>query len=120
MLFAEIFYSTFWVSMISIIWFYTDTVLHYTQLLGIAVEMRLDYMSYIIENPERYFPDYLHEKSLETTDNIIKFLAKLFSCPFCLTFWLAVLSSLVYSKAIIIAPVYVMSLLIILQIKRML
>ncbi len=106
--------------MISIIWFYTDIVLHYTQLLGIATEMRLDYMSYVIENPDRYFPDYLHEKSLDINDNVIKFLAKLISCPFCLIFWLAVLSSLVYSTAIIIAPVYVLSLFVILQTKRML
>lgn len=120
MLIAEIFYSTFWVSMISILWFYTDTVLHYTQVLGIATEMRLDYMSFIIENPDRYFPDYLHEKSLESNDSIAKFLAKLVSCPFCLLAWFAILSAIVCSKLIIIAPVYVLSLFIVLQIRKML
>lgn len=120
MLIAEIFYSTFWVSMISIIWFYTDTFLHYTQLLGIATEMRLDYMSYVIENPDRYFPNYLHEKSLECNDNVVKFLAKLISCPFCLLTWLALFASVFCSTMIIIAPVYVLSLFIVLQTKRML
>lgn len=120
MLIPEIFYSTFWVSMISIIWFYTDVVLHYSQLLGIAVELRLNYMSFIIENPERYFPDYLHEKSLDSNDNIIKFLAKLVSCPFCLLSWLAIGAAMCCDSFIIAAPVYVISLFINLQIKKML
>ena len=119
MLTEEIFYSTFWISMISIIWFYTDTFLHYAQFLGIATEMRLDYMSFIIEHPDRYFPDYLYEKSLKTQDGVIKFLAKLISCPFCLLMWLAVLSSIIYLNVIITAPVYVLSLFIVLQIKKM-
>lgn len=120
MLFVEIFYSTFWVSMISILWFYTDIVLHYTQLLGIATEMRLDYVSFVIEHPNRYFPEYLYEKSLESQDNFIKFLAKLISCPFCLLSWLALLASIAYCNIIIIAPVYVLSLFIVLQTRRML
>ena len=120
MLIAEIFYSTFWVCMISIIWFHTDTFLHYTQLLGIAVQLRLDYMSFIIEHPDKYFPDYLYELSLNSDDNVVKYLAKLISCPFCLLVWLAAISSVICNNFIITAPVYVMSLFVMLQIKRML
>lgn len=119
MLFVEIFYSTFWISMISIIWFYTDVVLQYSQLLGICLETRLDYMSFIIEHPDKYFPDYLHEKSLECNDNVLKFLAKLVSCPFCLLVWLSLIASVVVGELKLMAPIYVLSLAIVLQIRRM-
>lgn len=119
MLLTEIFYSTFWVSMISIIWFYTDWFVHYGQLLGFAINLRLEYLSYVIENPDSYFPDFLYEKSLASDDHIIKFLAKVVSCPFCLITWLSVGASFVYGDFIMTAPVYILSLFIVLQIKRM-
>ncbi len=119
MLIAEIFYSTFWISMISIIWFYTDWFIHYSQLLGISVDLRLDYLSYVIENPDRYFPDFLHEKSLESSDSVLKFLGKIVSCPFCLLVWLSLFAALMYGEFIITAPIYVLSLFIVLQTKKM-
>lgn len=116
----EIFYSVFWISMFSVIWFYTDFVIHYAQLLGICLEMRLDYMSYVIDNPDKYFPDYLYDKSLSSDDSVIKFAAKIISCPFCLLVWLSMLAAIICSNFIIAAPIYVISLFVTLQIKRML
>jgi hypothetical protein len=117
---VEIFYSTFWVSAFSVIWFYTDWFIHYTQLFGIAENQRLKYISFIAENPDKYFPDFLHEMSLHTDNKIIKFILKLVSCPLCLSFWLSGITALVYTNASIIAPVYIISLFILLQIKKML
>ena len=89
------------------------------QLFGIAVDMRLEYISFVIENPDKYFPDFLYEKSLNDSDPIFKFFAKMASCPFCLLTWLSVLASLVCSSSVIIAPVYILSLFVILQIKKL-
>lgn len=119
MLLEEIFYSTFWISAISIIWFYTDWFIQYSQLLDIAEETQLKYFSYIIENPYGNFTDFLYEQSLLTSDKYTKFLYKLLSCPFCLLLWLSIFVSEMYGHIIIAAPVYVLSLVIVLQIKRM-
>lgn len=120
MLIAEIFYSTFWISMISIIWFYTDWFIHYSQILGIGMELRLDYLSFVIENPDRYFPDFLYEKSLESEDSILRFLGKIVSCPFCLLVWMSLVAAFISGEFVVTAPIYVLSLLIVLQTKRML
>lgn len=119
MLLEEIFYSTFWISAISIIWFYTDWFIQYSQLLGIAEKTQLEYFSYVIENPYGYFTDFLYEQSLKTDDKCTKFLYKLLSCPLCLLFWLAIFASEICGHLVIAAPVYVLSLVIVLQIKRM-
>ena len=120
MLMVELFYCSFWISAISIIWFYTDWFIHYSQLLGIAEEFRLRYSTFIRNNPEKYFPDFLFELSLKTNNRYIKFIYKLVSCPFCLLCWLALGSSLFCSTVALAAPIYVFSLLIVLQIKKML
>lgn len=120
MLIVEIFYCTFWISAISVLWFYTDWFIHYSQLLGFAEDFRLRYTTYIRNNPDKYFPDFLFDLSLKTNNRYIKFIYKLVSCPFCLLFWLAFGSSLFCSTIATAAPIYILSLLIVLQIKKML
>jgi hypothetical protein len=120
MLIVEIFYCTFWISAISIIWFYTDWFIHYSQLLKIAENVRLKYTFFIKNNPTKYFPDFLYELSMNTSNRYFKFLLKLISCPLCLIFWLSAIFALANSNIIIAAPVYILSLFIVLQIKRML
>ena len=120
MLMVEIFYSVFWISALSVIWFYTDWFVPYTQLFGIFENIRLQYANFIKNNPTSYFPDFLYQQSLNTDNKLIKFVYKLVSCPFCLIFWLSVSSSLIYCEPIITAPVYILSLFIVLQIKKML
>lgn len=119
MLIVEIFYCTFWVSAISIVWFCTDWLLHYSQLFGFAKNTRINYELFIKQNPDKYFPDFLFEESLFCKNRFIKFLYKLLSCPFCLIAWLSLISSFICSNFIIAAPTYVLSLFIVLQIKKM-
>ena len=120
MLMVEIFYCTFWISTISVLWFYTDWFIHYSQLLGIAENLRLQYTTFIKNNSDKYFPDFLFDLSLKTNNKYIKFIYKLVSCPFCLLFWLAFASSLSCSTVATAAPIYILSLFIVLQIKKML
>ena len=114
-----IFHLSCFVSTISIIWFYTDTFLYYSQLFEIFESDRLQYVSYVSKNPDKYFPDFLHEKGLRAENKFAKFLYKLISCPFCLIFWLSVGSSLICNNLLLIAPTYVISLFINLQIKKL-
>ena len=120
MLMVEIFYCTFWISAISVLWFYTDWFIHYSQLIGIAEDFRLRYTTFIQNNPDKYFPDFLFNLSLKTNNRYIKFVYKLISCPFCLLFWLALISSFFCSTIAAAAPIYILSLFIVLQIKKML
>jgi hypothetical protein len=117
---VEIFYCTFWVSAAAIVWFYTDWITDYCQLLQIAHQLRLDYLTYLIENPGSFFPDFLYEQALtKTNDPAIKFIAKLGNCPFCLLPWLSLIAAIMTRDLSLAAPVYVLSLFIVLQIKRM-
>jgi hypothetical protein len=120
MLLQEIFYSTFWISMFSVIWFYTDWFVHYSTFFGVAGKLLLEYVCFVAENQHKYFPDFLYEKTLNIDNQIIKFAGKLLSCPLCLHVWLALGAAIVYGNLIIAAPVYILSLLIVFQIKKML
>jgi len=119
MLVEQIFYSIFWVSTISVIWFCTDWFVHYSQLFKIWENMRLLYTSHILKNKDDFFPEFLYKQSLKTNNRIHKFLLKLISCPFCLNFWLAVIAGTICKNVLVIGPVYVLSLFILLQIKKM-
>lgn len=117
---SVIFYLSSFVSTFAIVWFYTDTFLYYSQLLGIFENIRLQYTSFINKNPDKYFPDFLHEKGLTFENRFIKFLCKLVSCPFCLIFWLSLFSSLYVSNILLTAPIYITSLIVTFGIKKML
>ena len=120
MQFDELFYSVSWVSFILIVWFYTDTLFYYTQLLGIWDETRYKYGAYISQNPNKFFPDFLYKQSLEQHNRCIKFSYKLLSCPFCIGFWLSLLASFMCSSLLLTAPIYVVSMLVVLGIKKLL
>jgi hypothetical protein len=116
----EIFYSVFWISAISIIWFYTDAFLHYSRLFRLWIDLRLEYLAYIALNPNKYFPDFLSEKSNQITNAAGRFVYKLLSCVFCVTAWLSIFAGIIYKEPIIIGPVYVLSLFVTLQIRNQL
>ncbi len=116
---AQIFYSVFWISAISVVWFYTDWFVHYTQLFGIFEQMRNKYLSYIAENPDKYFPDFLHTESMGTSNRLKKFAYKIVSCPFCLLVWFALGAAWYCSDIKIAAPIYILSLFITLQIRKL-
>lgn len=115
---VQIFYCSFWISAISIVWFYTDWFIHYSQLFAVAEDVRLRYLSFIIENPGKYFPDFLYMLSLQTDQRLVKFVYKLLSCPFCLLIWMSIIAALLCSNLIIAAPIYVVSLFTVLQIRN--
>ena len=119
MLTVEIFYGVFWVSAISVVWFCTDWFIYYSQLFNFAKITRLEYEFFIKQNPNKYFPDFLFEKSLDSNNRFKRFMYKMLSCPFCLMAWLSLIASFICSAFIIAAPVYVISLFILLQIKKM-
>lgn len=119
MRFGEIFYSVFWISSISIIWFYTDAFLHYSRLFKMWITLRLEYLAFIALYPDKFFPDFLSEKLSSSKWSIIVFLGKLLGCPACLTAWLALIAGLVCQDMIIIGPVYVLSLATIYQIRNL-
>ena len=115
-----IFYLSSFVSTFAIVWFYTDTFLYYSQLLGIFEDTRLQYTAFINKSPDKYFPDFLYEQGLLSKNKFIKFLCKLVSCPFCLILWLSLFSSLFVSNVLLTAPIYITSLTITFGIKKLL
>ena len=115
---VEIFYYSFWISTLMVIWFQTDWFIHYSQLFGVMEDLRLKYTSFIKDNPSKYMPDFFYEKALMTSNKYKKFLYKLISCPFCLGFWLAVIASFCIGNFLTTAPIYIISLLVLLQIKK--
>ena len=120
MLLQEIFYSISWICMISTIWFYTDWFIDYCTLLGVLRNTTLEFFSFIAENPNKYFPDFLYEKALAKDNQCLKFLAKLATCPLCMLVWLSVAASIFCGNLLAAAPIYIISLLIVLQIKNLL
>lgn len=116
--FNEIFYSVFWISAVGVVWFYTDWFIHYTQLLNVAKKTRIKYTRYIIENPKSYFPNYLCSLCENVNNPWLKFVTKMSCCEFCLLWWLSTFAGLWHANLLIIAPVYIISLIIVLQIKR--
>jgi len=115
----QIFYSVFWISAVSIIWFYTDTLLHYSRLFKIWVKLRLDYLAFISINPNKFFPEFLSDRLSCSKWPIIIFVGKLISCPACSTVWLSILAGMVCDNPIIIGPIYVLSLFVIYQIRNL-
>ena len=119
MLIVELFYCVFWVSLVSVVWFYTDTVLYYTQLFNICENTRLKFTKYIKDNPDKYFPDFLYKQSAYSNNRLWKFVLKLASCPFCLIFWLSFVGSLLVQNLLLLAPIYILSMFLVLGIKKM-
>ena len=119
MLATKIFYSGCWISMICILWFYTDFFVQYIQLLGIGSNLLSKYTIHITENPDNYFPDFLYINSLSSQNKFTIFISKLISCPFCLICWLSAIGAIVCSDIVALAPIYLLSLSITFQIKRM-
>ncbi len=118
--FEFIFFCTLWISAISIIWFYTDWFIHYTQLFDIFEDFRKKYIDFIENNQEKYFPDFLHSLSLseQSNCNFKRFAFKIASCPFCLLFWVSLLSCFAMNHPLCAAPVYVFSLILTLYVRK--
>ena len=120
MVFENIFSSVCWIVLFLIIWFQTDWIYHYCKLFGIFKKFQSSFTDYIAKEPDSYFPDYLNHQLIKVNYPILDFVASLLNCPFCLTFWLCLASVYPFHLDIIsIAPVYVLSLVTFLGIKRL-
>lgn len=110
MLSSEFFFSIFWLSTISLVWFNTDWFIHYSELFGIFTTTKEEYKLYIERYPEKYFPDFLHQISLNKEQKVLKFVMKLVSCPFCLLLWMSIITALLFLTLKHAAPLYIGSL----------
>ena len=119
MLFINFFLGTSWVAAFGVIWFCTDWFIHYSQLLGCFENTRLKYLTFITNNPDKYFPDFLYKQSLLLSNRYAKFMFKLASCPFCLLAWASIIIAYLFGQLILAAPIYLASLLILLVIKKL-
>lgn len=119
MLSMDFFYCLFWISGFAVIWFYTDWFVYYTQLFGIAENTRLEYSKFVRHNKDKYFPDFLYEKSFKTDNRFAKFFLKLLGCPYCITLWFSIIGAFVLNNLVLIAPLYILSLFIFLQIRKL-
>ena len=120
MLLVELFYSFFWCSTISFVWFYTDFFLYYAQLFNVFTKTRLSYQSFLLSNPNSYFSDFLFQRSLNEDNRFKKFCLKLLSCSLCLPFWLALILSLIAGNILLTAPIYITTICFLLGIKHLL
>lgn len=119
MLLEQIFYGCFWISAISILWFYTDWFVYYAELLGIFGNIRREYATYIANNPDSFFSSFLYIYTINNSNKIYRFIFKLLDCPFCLILWLSLIWCLCISQLKLLGPIYVISLSIVLKIRNL-
>lgn len=120
MLFIELFYGVFWSTMLLVIWFNTDAFIYYSQLLGTFENSRLKFSASKAENKVLYFSDFLAIQSFNEGNKFKKFIFKLLGCCLCLNVWITIATCLIFSNLWLLAPTYIISLLLYLGIKRLL
>ena len=108
---SEFFLTVFWIATIGIVWFYTDVVKHNLSLFNILEATQVRYASFVKQNPYKYFPDFVFENTKHCS-RVVRFLASLQACPYCLLFWLSVIGATLTMSVQMTAPVYVCSLVI--------
>ena len=120
MLWENIFYSSCWTIAFLIIWFKTDWILHYCQLFNVFKNFTNDMLVFIVKKGNLYFPDYMYEKIIESSNNrLLTFFGKLLNCPLCVGVWLSGIFSFLFGLGYPgIAPTYVISMFIYYQIKK--
>lgn len=116
MVWVQLFYGVFWISLILIIWFKTDTVIYYCRLFGAFDDFTEEYSIFITETPTAYLPNFLHDKLIKMPYKTLHFVAGLISCPYCVSFWLALITTFALDISLInVAPLYVLSLFVFIQ-----
>lgn len=85
------------------IWFHTTAFIEYMKLFKLTNLFRINkYIDYKNINPEISYIDFLAIKNPN-------FFTKLFSCPYCLNFWLTLLSTVLFNNFIIFPLIYMSS-----------
>ena len=105
---SNVLLSLFLNTTILIVWFLTNAYYEYT--FKIFPFLFKNYHNYIKNNSFIYFTEYLENNST--------YLNKLLSCPFCIGFWTALISCLIYNCLIYVCVIYIGSLLLFFIIKK--
>ena len=95
-----------WILTILIVWFNTDALVHYLQLINLFENTRLNYIIFLKDRPTSYFPDFLYTVSLKINNRSVKFIFKLLSCPFCLGIWLSLVVCIITMQPMYYFPVF--------------
>jgi hypothetical protein len=122
MLIIELFYGVFWSTMFLVIWFNTDAFIYYSQLFNVFENSRLKFSAFLFkpENKFLYYPDFLASQALKEENRFKKFVFKLLSCYLCLNVWITIFVCIFLTNLMLIAPIYLISLVLYLGIKRLL
>lgn len=110
MILLEFFYSMCWINLIMLTWFVTDAAYSYLTLFNCLTKLRLRFAVYLTTNEDGTFISFLNYESNEpNTTPLRRFLLKLITCPLCLAMWLSILCCLLWSDVGNIAPLYIIS-----------
>jgi hypothetical protein len=94
------------------IWFHTTAFIEYMKLFRLTNLFRINkYIDYKNINPSISYIDFLSIKNPN-------FLTKLFSCPYCLNFWLTLFSTILFNNIFIFPLIYMFSIIIYIILKR--
>jgi hypothetical protein len=105
--------SSLWVVFVLIGWFETNAFEYYARYFNFGHWTRLH--EYDEEDPDRIM-DYLSFIRAKYSSN--SFMVALITCPVCLSVWLCVISSIVFSVLYYFPIVYLLSLVVYLSVKR--
>jgi hypothetical protein len=93
-------------SFLLIVWFKTHAFVEYLNLFKLNNFFKIkEYIAYKQQNPLIEYPDFLLLK-------YNTFLTRLLTCPFCLNFWLCLLTSILFGNLniIYVSSLYILSL----------
>jgi hypothetical protein len=100
------------VNFVLLVWFHTDAFLQYLKLLKLGFLFRVNkYYEYKKINPDISYIDFLAIKNPN-------FFTKLFSCPYCLNFWITLISCFLFKNLFIFALIYMVSVVIYIILKK--
>jgi hypothetical protein len=94
------------INFILVIWFHTEAFLEYIKLFRLNFLFRVNkFYEYKKINPTILYTDFLSIKNPN-------FLSKLFSCPYCLNFWITLISCILYNNILYLPTIYLTSMII--------
>lgn len=97
-------YSLSIVLTILIVWFKTDAFVEYCKIFN------WNFLLFNYNNSELSFPQYLYsQRNVLFKNPFIHFYIKLITCPFCLSFWLCLITAFIIGNPISVFPLYICS-----------
>ena len=91
----------FLINFVLIIWFHTEAFLEYCKIFKLGFLFRINkFYEYKKVNPTISYIDFLSIKNPN-------FFSKLFSCPFCLSFWISLISCVFYKNILLLPSIYI-------------